>query len=293
MKIFISWAGDKSKAVALALNDWLPTVLAGAVQCFMSDQDIRRGDRGMDVIAGELQERDFGIVVLTSENLRSEWIHFEAGALGKSLGSGKVAPLLLDVTRADVVGPLSQFQSTLLPDREDFRQFIRDLAANAPDLPEASVDALFESKWPELHGVISEAAGMEAPTTNRTTQSILEELLERVRRIERDSGVRKFSRSGPTWRNELSKAIFTNLHRPQAGNEAISMRHEDDLREGPVVYVETPSLSVRYDAPSLQAVADEWGARIVLNPHDVVFTPVGRFRDPAAPHYENGEESRA
>lgn len=185
LKIFISWSGERSRHVAEALRTWLPTVLAGTVECFVSSQDIRRGDRGMDVIAGELQDRDFGIVVLTNDNMASPWFNFEAGALGKSLGIGKVAPVLLDVTRADVEGPISQFQNSLLTDRDDMRQFIRDLAAMNPGIPAESVDALFTVKWPELEKVIERAAGMDGPTTSRSTDSMLEEVLEHVRSLRR------------------------------------------------------------------------------------------------------------
>ena len=279
--MFISWSGDKSRTVADALHSWLPTVLAGSAQCFMSNQDIRRGDRGMDVIAGELQDRDFGVVVLTSENLQSPWINFEAGALGTSLGAGKVAPLLLDVTRADVVGPLAQFQSTLLTERDDVRQFIRDMALDAPDIPEASINALFDAKWPELEAVIKHAAGAASPTTTRTAESMLEELLERVRRIDRAAGTRAVQRNGPAWKNELSKSIYMALRRPE-GSGKINIRHDDGLREGDVVRVDTGSMAVMYDEADLKQIADQWNVRIVLEPHEVVFTPYGRFRDPAA-----------
>ncbi|HZL03904.1 MAG TPA: hypothetical protein VFE45_00540 [Coriobacteriia bacterium] len=183
MKVFIRWSGDESRHVAEALRTWLPTVLAGAVECFVSSQDIRRGDRGMDVIAGELQDRDFGIVVLTKDNMGSPWINFEAGALGKSLGVGKVAPLLLGITRADVEGPISQFQNTLLSDREDMRRFVRDIAALSPGVPQESVDTLFGAKWAELEAVIEQAPGMDNPKTTRSTDSMLEEVLEHVRAL--------------------------------------------------------------------------------------------------------------
>lgn len=185
MKIFISWSGERSRQVAEALRTWLPTVLAGSVECFVSSQDIRRGDRGMDVIAAELRDRDFGIVVLTKDNMTSPWINFEAGALGKSLGVGKVAPVLLDITRADVEGPISQFQNSLLTDREDMRQFIRDLATMTPGIPEESVDALFGVKWPELERAIDRAVGVDSPTTSRSIDSMLEEVLEHVRSLRR------------------------------------------------------------------------------------------------------------
>lgn len=185
-KIFISWSGDVAHAVARELHTWLPTVLAGYVDCFVSSQDIRRGDRGLDVIASELEERDFGIVVLTRENLRSEWVNFEAGALGKSLGEGKVAPLLVDVTRADVVGPLSQFQSTLLTEKDDMLKFIEELAELTTVRPE-SVRLLFNSQWDALQRVVSMKVGAQEPATKRSSESMLEEILNIVREQSRNA----------------------------------------------------------------------------------------------------------
>jgi hypothetical protein len=181
VKVFISWSGEKSRHVAEKLRQWLPTVLAGTVECFVSSQDIRRGERGMDVIAGELQERDYGVVVLTRDNMSSPWINFEAGALGKSLGTGMVAPLLLDLTRVDVEGPIAQFQNTLLTDSGEMRQFVRDLASRSSAIPEDSVDTLFNAKWAELEVVIEQATGMGSPKTSRSTESMLEEVLLHVR----------------------------------------------------------------------------------------------------------------
>ncbi len=43
MKIFISWSGDHSKAIASALNVWLPKVFHSATT-FFSEDDIKKGD---------------------------------------------------------------------------------------------------------------------------------------------------------------------------------------------------------------------------------------------------------
>ncbi len=84
MKVFISWSGERSKAVAQAWHDWLPNVIQ-AVEPWMSETDIAKGARwGMDM-ARELDETRVGIICLTPENLNAPWILFEAGALSKTL----------------------------------------------------------------------------------------------------------------------------------------------------------------------------------------------------------------
>lgn len=275
VKVFISWSGDNSRYVAEALRVWLPTVLAGAVECFVSSKDIRRGERGMDVIASELEDRDYGIVVLTRDNMQSPWINFEAGALGKTLGAGKVAPLLLDLTRADVIGPIAQFQSTLLRDRQDVRQFIGDLAQLTPNIPEESIDALFDSKWPELESVVDQVSGMDSPQTTRSAESMLEEVLERVRRIERqaaEAANEDRDRLGP---NVVEAALVAVTQPPGAPSPRV---FRSANRHGPSLRLDTGSTEAEFDSDLLQAIADAYDTQIFLIPQGATFTPAVRAR---------------
>ena len=110
MKVFISWSGDRSKAVALALRDWLPLVLH-YVDPWMSERDLSAGDRWAVEVGKHLDESQFGVIVLTRENLTAPWILFEAGALSKAFTAGGVCPFLVDLDLKDLTGPLSQFQA--------------------------------------------------------------------------------------------------------------------------------------------------------------------------------------
>jgi hypothetical protein len=112
MKIFISWSGIRSKAVAEALHDWLPTIIQ-AVRPWLSPADIDKGTRWRTEVATELEHSQVGIVCLTPENLNSSWLLFEAGALSKIQESSFICTLLYDLEPSTVVGPLGQFQHTL------------------------------------------------------------------------------------------------------------------------------------------------------------------------------------
>lgn len=83
MKVFLSWSGDLSRCVAALLRDWLQNVLQ-TLPVFMSDKDIESGARWNDVISSNLEESDFGIIVVTREGQDKPWLLFEAGALAKS-----------------------------------------------------------------------------------------------------------------------------------------------------------------------------------------------------------------
>lgn len=186
MRIFTSWSGAAAKDVAEFLRAWVPRVLANKVSLFVSSQDISKGDRGMNVIAAELESIDFGLVVLTRENVDAAWINFEAGALGKSVGLGRVVPLLLDLTDADVRGPLTQFQMARLPDRVDMLKLAFDINGALEDpLPRDTVEVLFDRYWPEVEPMLSATKILPNAKTQRTNEDLLEEILQRVRRIER------------------------------------------------------------------------------------------------------------
>ena len=62
-------------------------------------------------IAQKLEESRVAIICLTSDNLNSHWIHFEAGAISKNTDA-HLCTFLFDVTPANVNQPLSQFQNT-------------------------------------------------------------------------------------------------------------------------------------------------------------------------------------
>lgn len=110
MKVFLSWSGEKSRAVAEALRDWLPYVIQ-EVEPFMSSEDIVAGARWQDELATQLDESRFGILCVTQDNQSAPWLNFEAGAIAKQLGLNRVVPLAIDLRLAELRPPLGQFQA--------------------------------------------------------------------------------------------------------------------------------------------------------------------------------------
>jgi hypothetical protein len=53
--IFISWSGDRSKAIAETLKDWLPRVLQSA-RPWLSTRDIEKGTRSLSEMNKDLVE---------------------------------------------------------------------------------------------------------------------------------------------------------------------------------------------------------------------------------------------
>src|SRR5437764_1061561 len=96
MNVFISWSGEVSRNIAHALRPWLKLV-AHYIEPWTSDSDIGPGYRWSIELAHKLSQTNFGLLCVTSENAKSAWLLFEAGALAKSLEEGRVIPLLWDI----------------------------------------------------------------------------------------------------------------------------------------------------------------------------------------------------
>ena len=188
VKIFTSWSGDRSKAIAEELRDWLPTIVQ-SLEPFISTQDVPLGGRGLNVLASQLQDCSFGVICLTQENKQTPWIHFEAGALSKVIDVSRVVPLLLDLKVSDVTGPLAQFQAVSIEDRDGVFSLIKALAEeSSPPIPEKALQRLFDVLWPELEEKVSQlkvAIASEPKQEARSEREILEEILLLSRNAER------------------------------------------------------------------------------------------------------------
>lgn len=184
MKIFISWSGDRSHALAEALRTWLPLVLHYAKPWF-STSDIKSGNRWGIEIAKELQDTNFGILCVTKDNIDAPWLLFEAGALAKSIDDGCVIPLLLDLEKSDLSGPLTQFQAEKT-DNDGMKRLIDSLNKAAPSaVPEETLQPLFGALWASFDAKLSEIPSSGAPQKkSRPQPEILEELVTSVRSVE-------------------------------------------------------------------------------------------------------------
>lgn len=185
VKVFISWSKEPSRTIAAAIAEWLKTIVQVTAP-WMSDRDIRSGRRWREVIGSALQDTDVGIICLTRTNQHEPWLMFEAGALAK-LDHAQVIPLYIDIEPAAVVGPLEDWQGRKL-DRDGMWQVVYDInAATQQPVPEDSLRRLFDLTWPQLEAAVEIAKAKQPEAhTRREPQSMLEELVERVRRLERN-----------------------------------------------------------------------------------------------------------
>ena len=180
MKVFISWSGEHSKKLGEGLRDWLPGVLQ-LVTPYFTPSDIEKGTRWSTDISKELSESQIGILCITRDNIHSDWILFEAGALSKSLEKSHVCPVLFGITNTDLAGPLKQFQTTVF-EKNDMHRLLGVINGQLGEnkLPQKTLDNVFAKWWPDLEGninqILDEVGDSEEPI--RSDRELLEEILQ-------------------------------------------------------------------------------------------------------------------
>ena len=184
MKVFLSWSGHKSHEVALAMRDWLPSVIQ-TIEPYVSSEDIDKGARWSTDIAKELEDSTFGILCVTKENIEAPWLLFEAGALSKMMDKSYVCPFIFDLKRAEVKGPILQFQSTIF-EKSDVKKLIFSInkACGEVALKEEFLGRTFDVWWPTLEenlNKITDSKEVENAVETKVdgiNNEILEEILE-------------------------------------------------------------------------------------------------------------------
>jgi hypothetical protein len=216
MKVFIGWSGSRSRQVAFALREWIPSVI-NDVDAWVSEEDIAKGAHWPTYLGRELDEAKFGIICLTPENLNEPWILFEAGALSKVIETARVSPYLFDVENAQVKPPLGHFQASKA-EKDDTRKLMQSINSTLEQskgrfLSQQRFDAAFEKWWPDLEKQLAAISGTtESKATKRPIEEMLSEILETVRGLARDVPISIRRLQGRTDASFLAYLI-TNLER--------------------------------------------------------------------------------
>ena len=147
MKIFLSWSGAESHALAKVLHEWLPDVLP-FVDPWMSSEDIAKGQRWATDISESLEGSSYCIVCVTPGVERQPWVNFETGAVSKIVERSRVSPLLLGLSVEDLGSlPLAMFQCTTC-EKDDIRKLLRSIAAaGAAGRDATRIDGRLDKTW--------------------------------------------------------------------------------------------------------------------------------------------------
>lgn len=184
VRVFISWSGEESRAVALALRDWLPVVIQ-SLDPWCSDTDIEAGANWNSTIGNELSTAKFGIICVTRENQNRPWLNFEAGAISKLVSNA--APVLVDFdSKSDLqAGPISSLQVTML-DREGILRLLVDINRKLDrPLAEQLLRSSFDNGISELEVRLQQARDVPSTTseTPRSEEDKISEILTLTREI--------------------------------------------------------------------------------------------------------------
>jgi hypothetical protein len=188
VKVFISWSGEKSKAVASALRRWLPDVIQ-TIEPWMSRHDIDAGARWNTELSGQLEQTKFGIICVTRTNTGSPWLLFEAGALAKTLSGTFVCPYLIDLEPSEIPsGPLTQFQAKRANETETL-ELLNTINKALKDeaLPDERVRRLYEKWWGDLNQQLNGLPSEQGAELRRSVPDMVEEILSTVRGLAREA----------------------------------------------------------------------------------------------------------
>jgi hypothetical protein len=183
MKVFLSWSGSISKEIASIFRHWLP-LLNQQFDPYMSEEDIEKGAQWSAELRSELEASRYGVLVLTPENTGSNWLHFEAGALAKSVDDARLAPILFELQPSDIRLPFSMFQTTQYERPEMLRLFLAmNRSAGEEAREESQLEKVFNTFWNEHDDKIQpllkrlRALRHGVPTKEDVTNQVLQELV--------------------------------------------------------------------------------------------------------------------
>jgi hypothetical protein len=143
LKVFLSWSGDISLSVAKTLRRWLPEIFPD-IDPFISTE-LSAGTPWHLGVTRSLEESTIGILCLTTDNVRSPWLLFEAGALST------VIPFCFRIRPSELVGPLANLQA-IQADKTGTRDLVQTINARrgAAKLFDQQLELIFDGWWPKF-----------------------------------------------------------------------------------------------------------------------------------------------
>lgn len=219
MRVFVSWSGARSRAVASALRQWLPEIVPGIA--FFHSEDIPKGANWHTALVDALRDCGVGIFCVTPEALRSPWMLFEAGAMAQHGDRPTLLTYLYGVD--ELTGPLSHFQATRF-DRTDTRRLAGDLAALVGLGDPETARTRLDDAWPAFEAKVLADTAVPA-------QELLPDFAELFDRSKKTFHEPFPECSNTRWDDRLRRTSRTHafLSRPEVG----AIVHSDAfLRQG-------------------------------------------------------------
>ena len=186
MNLFIAWSGEVSERAADLLGQWLNQLMP-----WLRVHVPSRGSyAGMGWFSKEwnaLQSAECAILTLTKENINAPWLVFEAGVLFSKLDRSSIFPVVVDLSIADLSGPLAQFQA-VRADKKGLSKLAREINTKSLEmhLGGLELDLLIktiEASWPGFESLATKPKPGSPPQRLRSDREVLYEILELSRTI--------------------------------------------------------------------------------------------------------------
>jgi hypothetical protein len=227
VKVFISWSGALSRAVAEHLKVFVKCVIQ-QTEPFISTEDIDKGSVWFDKISNELATSGVGIICLTRDNMSAEWILFESGALAKGLTKSRVCTLLVNITPTDLKPPLSQFNATALNQADLFRLVETiNRAMGEKALEKDILERAFKQAWPSFELEIKSAIQAHQPGNapkKRPVDEVAAEILEICRSLHRTA-----NQTGAADYIRHQQRRFSRLTIPSSARDSVTTRNNNGV----------------------------------------------------------------
>ena len=189
MKVFLSWAGVRSRKIAEILQEELTQIFNSRIFFWISSNDISIGGVFDAEIFTALQESDVSIVCLLSSNRTKPWIYFEAGAVfGRQYdpvhNKDAIIPMIFDKTKTDQFTdtPFKQLQlirfsrakmlKTLNTLNRKYKEKNGEFA-----IDQSVLERNFEEYWPRISDRINNIVVQDIGGENMLTEDNVTELL--------------------------------------------------------------------------------------------------------------------
>jgi hypothetical protein len=264
MKVFMSWSGARSHAIAEVLAWWVKCVLQAA-RPWISSEDLDRGSLWFSEINNSLSDTSVGIVCLTDENKDRPWVLFEAGALAKGLSNSRVCTFLIDLNPTDITDPLAQFNHTR-KSQDDMKKLARTLnaALGANALDTNLLSDICDVYWPKFDEKFEKALKdypPAAPKVARPEGDVLGEILESVRGM--NQRIRQLESGAERYTSFSNEHKIAQEHRyammKQRMRERLSSNYQTTVSDG---LLDELLAKYRHNDIPLENIVDEFIASV-------------------------------
>lgn len=238
--VFFIWSRARSEKISLALRDLLRDAVQGPN--YYHSEDIPGGSLWRYALQETITESDFGVVCLTPENRTARWPHFEAGLIAQAGGEEKIVPYLYDLEPADVEAPLGDLQPRRAT-RDDTLRLAYQIGNLRPNHDPEAIERIFEEyAWERFRGRLDDLPEPEDPADQagevvepRRTESKIDELLERVRRLDKSADKNAAMSAALEAADAFAKSSGHSGSKPSELNESVSRWYwylDEDNRDG-------------------------------------------------------------